>query len=202
MQQSPVSGKPLKVLAGFVDSSNGNATNTVYRYCSSSKIFKPIKGGASATNPLFKESRTAGHSLINLNVNLGKSNIRQLINRAVSDDENSKEVQLHFSHTLPDDYFIQLTSEKRVIKAGNWVWVKKISSERNEALDCLNYSLICFNWYLTKLGAHPFRKLREFNALQKEKINKPEELNKEESRTVTTTNRRNVKHSKNKGFFK
>lgn len=101
-----VSGKPLKVLAGFVDSSNGNATNTVYRYCSSSKVFKPIKGGGSATNPLFKESRTAGHNLINLNVNLGKSNIRQLVNRAVSDDENSKEVQIHFSHTLPDDYFM------------------------------------------------------------------------------------------------
>jgi phage terminase large subunit GpA-like protein len=64
---------------------------------------------------------------------------------------------------------MQLTSEKRVIKAGNWVWVKKISSERNEALDCLNYSLICFNWYLTKLGSHPFRKLREFNAIQKKK---------------------------------
>ncbi|EMX0834919.1 phage terminase large subunit family protein [Raoultella ornithinolytica] len=197
-----VSGKPLKVLAGYVDSSNGNATNTVYRYCSSSKIFKPIKGGASATNPLFNESRTSGHSLINLNVNLGKSNIRQLVNRAVSDD-TSKEVQIHFSHSLPDDYFMQLTSEKRVIKAGNWVWVKKISSERNEALDCLNYALICFNWYLAKLGSHPFRKLREFNAIQKEKINKPEEqVNKEESSTVISTKRKTVRHSRNKGFFK
>lgn len=98
---------------------------------------------------------------------------------------------------------MQLTSEKRVIKAGNWVWVKKISSERNEALDCLNYALICFNWYLAKLGSHPFRKLREFNAIQKEKINKPEEqVNKEESSTVTSTKRKTVRHSRNKGFFK
>ncbi|MCQ7742828.1 phage terminase large subunit family protein, partial [Salmonella enterica] len=45
-----VSGKPLKVLGGFVDSSNGNATATVYRYCGASTVFKPIKGGTSPTN--------------------------------------------------------------------------------------------------------------------------------------------------------
>src|SRR5690606_6367046 len=126
------------VLAGFVDSSNGNATNTVYRYCGASPIFRPIKGAASATAPLFKQSTAGGHTLINLNVNLGKSNIRQLLNRAVSDSDNSKEVQLHFSHSLNDDYFIQLSSEKRIIKGGNWMWVKKVSSQRNEALDCIN----------------------------------------------------------------
>lgn len=102
-----------------MDSSNGNATATVYRYCGASTVFKPIKGGTSPTNPLFKQSTAGGHTLINLNVNLGKSNIRQLLNRAVTDNENSKEVQIHFSNSLPDDYMLQLTSEKRVIKAGN-----------------------------------------------------------------------------------
>ncbi|ENJ1221353.1 phage terminase large subunit family protein [Escherichia coli] len=195
-----VSGKPLKVLAGFVDSSNGNATSTVYRYCSASTIFKPIKGGASNTNPLFKGSTAGGHSLINLNVNLGKSDIRQLLNRAVSDSDNSNEVQIHFSHSVPDDYFIQISSEKRVIKAGAWVWVKKISSARNETLDCLNYALICFHWYLSKLGNQPFRKLREFNAKQKEKgLNK--EVNKEEPAPVKTG--RVVRPSRRGGgFFK
>lgn len=191
-----VSGKPLKVLAGFIDSSNGNATSTVYRYCGSSQIFRPIKGAASATTPLFKQSTAGGHTLINLNVNLGKSNIRQLLNRAVSDNENSKEVQLHFSHSLPDDYMIQITSEKRIIKAGSWVWVKKISSVRNEALDCLNYSLICFEWYLSKLGSQPFRQLREFNAKQKDKT-----INKQ----VTTEShqpRRVVRPRRGGGFFK
>ncbi|EEX2218658.1 phage terminase large subunit family protein [Escherichia coli] len=195
------SGKPLKVLAGFVDSSNGNATSTVYRYCSSSTIFKPIKGGTSNTNPLFKGSTAGGHSLINLNVNLGKSNVRQLLNRAVSDSENSKEVQIHFSHSVPDDYFIQLTSEKRVIKAGAWVWVKKVSSARNETLDCLNYSLICFQWYLSKLGSQPFRQLREYNAKQKEKAGLNKEVNTEEAPTKPTP-KRVIRPRKGGGFFK
>ncbi|MCQ3450452.1 terminase gpA endonuclease subunit, partial [Salmonella sp. NW615] len=196
-----VSGKPLKVLGGFVDSSNGNATATVYRYCGASTVFKPIKGGTSPTNPLFKQSTAGGHTLINLNVNLGKSNIRQLLNRAVTDNENSKEVQIHFSNSLPDDYMLQLTSEKRVIKAGNWMWVKKVSTQRNEVLDCLNYSLICFNWYLSKLGSQPFRKLREFNHKQKEKAVLNTEVNKEETKPV----QKRVQKSRFKqggGFFK
>jgi len=196
-----VSGKPLKVLGGFVDSSNGNATATVYRYCGASTVFKPIKGGTSPTNPLFKQSTAGGHTLINLNVNLGKSNIRQLLNRAVTDNENSKEVQIHFSHSLPDDYWLQVTSEKRVIKAGNWMWVKKVSTQRNEALDCLNYSLICFNWYLSKLGSQPFRKLREFNHKQKEKAVLNTVVNKEETKPV----QKRVHKSRFKqggGFFK
>ncbi|HEA5031572.1 TPA: phage terminase large subunit family protein [Salmonella enterica subsp. enterica serovar Typhimurium] len=196
-----VSGKPLKVLGGFVDSSNGNATATVYRYCGASTVFKPIKGGISPTNPLFKQSTAGGHTLINLNVNLGKSNIRQLLNRAVTDNENSKEVQIHFSNSLPDDYMLQLTSEKRVIKAGNWMWVKKVSTQRNEALDCLNYSLICFNWYLSKLGSQPFRKLREFNHKQKEKAVLNTGVNKEETKPV----QKRVQKSRFKqggGFFK
>lgn len=196
-----VSGKPLKVLGGFVDSSNGNATATVYRYCGASTVFKPIKGGTSPTNPLFKQSTAGGHTLINLNVNLGKSNIRQLLNRAVTDNENSKEVQIHFSNSLPDDYMLQLTSEKRVIKVGNWMWVKKVSTQRNEALDCLNYSLICFNWYLSKLGSQPFRKLREFNHKQKEKAVLNTKVNKEETKPV----QKRVHKSRFKqggGFFK
>ncbi|HGF9807859.1 TPA: terminase gpA endonuclease subunit [Klebsiella quasipneumoniae] len=192
-----VGGKPLKVLAGFVDSSNGNATNTVYRFCSNTKVFKPIKGSASQTSPLFKESKTAGHQLINLNVNLGKSNIRQLVNRAVSDADNTKEMQVHFSHTLPDDYMMQLTSEKRIIKNGNWAWVKKISNDRNEALDCFNYALICFNWYLSKLGSQPFRALREFNDKMKNK--KPETINNREKEVVK---KGQVVHKRNGGFFK
>ncbi|MBJ9240886.1 terminase gpA endonuclease subunit [Citrobacter braakii] len=196
-----VSGKQLKVLGSFVDSSNGNATATVYRYCGASTVFKPIKGGTSPTNPLFKQSTAGGHTLINLNVNLGKSNIRQLLNRAVTDNENSKEVQIHFSNSLPDDYMLQLTSEKRVIKAGNWMWVKKVSTQRNEALDCLNYSLICFNWYLSKLGSQPFRKLREFNHKQKEKAVLNTGVNKEETKPV----QKRVHKSRFKqggGFFK
>ena len=124
-----------------------------------------------------------------------------MLNRAVSDSENSKEVQIHFSHSLPEDYFIQVTSEKRVIKAGAWVWVKKISSARNETLDCLNYSLICFQWYLSKLGSQPFRQLREYNAKQKEKVGLNKEVNKEEAPTKPTP-KRVIRPRKGGGFFK
>ena len=80
------------------------------------------------------------------------------------------------------------------------MWVKKVSSQRNEALDCLNYSLICFQWYLSKLGNQPFRQLREFNAKQKAKaINT--DINKEESRPLTK--QRVIRPSRRSGgFFK
>ena len=48
---------------------------------------------------------------------------------------------------LPDDAFLQYTSEKRVMKGGQLVWVKRVlvqKDDRNEMLDTLNYCLISF----------------------------------------------------------
>ncbi|WP_199639363.1 terminase gpA endonuclease subunit [Serratia sp. PAMC26656] len=166
-----VSGRPVRVLAGFLDSSNGNATQTVYTYCNSyNPLFKPIKGeGCSTTKPLFRSSRTGGHELQILNVNLAKSTINKMLRTCLVDKNNPP---IRFSEALPDDYFNQLTSERVDIKNGFKQWSLKVSGSRNEALDCLVYAFICMKHYLNTLtGADPFHILREYNHRVRNKYN-------------------------------
>ncbi|WP_370550832.1 phage terminase large subunit family protein [Edwardsiella tarda] len=159
-----LNGKRLDVKRVYVDSSNGNATNTVYRYCNQFRNTRAIKGSSSPVSELFKSSKTGGHDLLMLNVNEGKNTIRRLLNQAL-DDSTEHDTEILFSYSLPDDYFLQLTSEKKVLKAaGNKVWVKSKSTERNEALDCLNYALISIREFLAKLGTDPWRVIRENEA--------------------------------------
>ncbi|ENG6105867.1 phage terminase large subunit family protein [Serratia liquefaciens] len=166
-----VSGRPVRVLAGFLDSSNGNATQTVYTYCNSyNPLFKPIKGeGCSTTKPLFRSSRTGGHELQILNVNLAKSTINKMLRTCLVDKNNPP---IRFSETLPDDYFNQLTAERVDIKNGFKQWSLKVSGSRNEALDCLVYAYICMKHYLNTLtGADPYHILREYNHRVRNKYN-------------------------------
>ena len=166
-----VSGRPVRVLAGFLDSSNGNATQTVYTYCNSyNPLFKPIKGeGCSTTKPLFRSSRTGGHELQILNVNLAKSTINKMLRTCLADKNNPP---IRFSETLPDDYFNQLTTERVDIKNGFKQWSLKVSGSRNEALDCLVYAYICMKHYLNTLtGADPYHILREYNHRVRNKYN-------------------------------
>ena len=160
-------GRQVKVLGAYIDSSNGNASATVYRFCAGKKLFTPIKGSASTTSDLFKKSRTGGHELMMLNVNIGKSTIRRLLNGALSEEADELPLQLKFTSALPDDYFEQLTSEELKRKGDNLYWVLKKGSKRNETLDCLNYSLIVMQEILSRLGSQPFAKLRKYRASQK-----------------------------------
>ncbi|MGN5981514.1 terminase gpA endonuclease subunit [Serratia liquefaciens] len=166
-----VSGRPVRVLAGFLDSSNGNATQTVYTYCNSyNPLFKPIKGeGCSTTKPLFRSSRTGGHELQILNVNLAKSTINKMLRTCLVDKNNPP---ILFSETLPDDYFNQLSAERVDVKHGFKQWSLKVSGSRNEALDCLVYAYICMKHYLNTLtGADPYHILREYNHRVRNKYN-------------------------------
>lgn len=165
-----VSGRPVKVLGSFIDSSNGNATATIYRYASNRKNVIAIKGSSSATGDLFKSSRVGGHELLMLNVNEGKNTIRRLLNGAVSEEWEEMPTQLHFTNGLPDDYFEQLTSEELKRKGDNLYWVLKKGYKRNEAIDCINYALIAKEYYLSKLGQQPYKKLREFVSRQKQTV--------------------------------
>lgn len=162
-----VSGRPVKVLGSFIDSSNGNATATIYRYASTRRNVYAIKGSSSASGDLFKASRVGGHELLMLNVNEGKNTIRRLLNGAVSEEWEEMPTHLHFTNSLPDDYFEQLTSEELKRKGDNLYWVLKKGYKRNETLDCLNMALIAKEYYLSKLGAQPYAKLRQFVSKQR-----------------------------------
>lgn len=182
-----VSGRKVKVLGSFLDSSNGNATATIYRFAGARKNVMAIKGSSSVTSDLFKQSRTGGHELLMLNVNEGKNTIRRLLNGAVSEDREEMPTQIHFTNDLPDDYFEQLTSEELKRKGDNLYWVLKKGFKRNETLDCLNYALIAKEYYLSKLGSQPYKKLREFVAKQKKTVIQKDKYTEEQPKSTKPT---------------
>ena len=200
-QLKTINGTPLRTLQVWVDSSNGAATNTIYRFCSKkgNEIYKPIKGDGRTTIPLYKESTSGGYKFMLLNVNEGKNRIRKLLNAAINEEEHEGK-RIYFSYTLPDDAFLQYTSEKRVVKAGQLVWVKRSGSkdDRNEMLDTLNYSLISIEYMLNKLGTNPYKTLRTYNANQaKTKYKEDTQTEEEPAPHVPTRKRRRRVAGKN-----
>lgn len=179
------SGRVVPYLANFIDSSNGNATQTVKAFCTRWSKYHAIKGSSSTTSPLFKSSTEAGYDLKVLNVHEGKMTIRKLLNFAISDETELAPTQLHFSSSLPHDYFEQLTSEVLKPRGGKLQWMLKQGQKRNETLDVLNYVLIAREYVTSKLGSQPYRKLREHRATTKEAVTQ-EVINKTETKPNPT----------------
>lgn len=173
-----VSGRPLDLLSVFIDSSDGNSTSTVYKFCNRNRsLYQAIKGSSSVTSPLFKTSTTAGQQLVILNVNEGKNNIRKLLNKAISEEYESP---IYFGDGMSQDYMRQLSSEHVVKKGDAKRWVLKPGEKRNEALDCLNYALIAISYRLSKLpGSQPYATLRKRVAKLEEQKNKSETVDEE-----------------------
>lgn len=173
-----VEGRLVPTLAVFVDSSNGNATDTVKKFTARWAKYHPIKGSSSTTGDLFKESTQAGYKLQILNVHDQKNTIRKLLNLMLSTEADNAPVKLRFSSSLPTDYFEQLSAEELKPAGGKLVWRLKKGQRRNESLDCLCYGLIAIAYAQSKLGNQPFKKLREYKHSEsnnKNKINKTEE---------------------------
>lgn len=188
-------GRAVPTLAVFIDSGNGNATDTVKKFTSRWAKYHPIKGSSSTTSALHKTSTDAGYRLQLLNVHEQKLTIRKWLNAALSDEPSSATMQLHFSSSLPHDYFEQLSAE--VLKpAGNkLVWRLKPGQKRNEALDCLVYSTIAIQYALSKLGTNqPLRKLREHRADTKDKYNETTVSNVEKEQPAKPASRPPRRH--------
>lgn len=114
-----VQGRIVPTLAVFVDSSNGNATDTVKKFTARWAKYHPIKGSSSTTGDLFKTSTQAGYQLQILNVHDQKNTIRKLLNLMLSTEAENAPVKLRFSSTLPSDYFEQLSAEELKPAGGN-----------------------------------------------------------------------------------
>ncbi|EIZ9525940.1 phage terminase large subunit family protein, partial [Cronobacter sakazakii] len=188
-----------------VDSSNGAATNTIYRFCNKkgNEIYKPIKGDGRTTIPLYKESTSGGYKFMLLNVNEGKNRIRKLLNAAMNEEEHEGK-KIHFSYSLPDDAFLQYTSEKRVMKGGQLVWVKRSGSkdDRNEMLDTLNYCLISFEYMLNKLGTDAYKKLRKYNTnVAKAKYSEETQISESPSEHVPVRKQRKRRMGSGRNWF-
>jgi len=184
-------GRTIPTLSIFVDSGNGSATSTVYKFTARWSKYHPIKGSSSTTSPLFKKSTQDGYKLQILNVHEQKLTIRKWLNHAVSDEPEAATMQLHFSSSLPHDYFEQLASEVLKPFGSQLKWVKKPGQARNETLDTLVYSTIAIQYSLSKLGTtQPLRKLREHRATEKDKYIEETSVKVEEPIKQTSKPRR------------
>lgn len=146
----------LKIKATAIDS-GGHHTQRAYEFCRGrqGRRVVPVKGRNGA-HPIWptKSSRTklsAGVSLFLVGVDTAKDALRSAF--SVRDPELPRYVA--FSSDLSDDYFKQLTVERRVTshnKAGvpTRTW-KKAPGARNEALDCFVYALAALE-YLKQSG--------------------------------------------------
>lgn len=132
-------GRKLGFAACCIDS--GHHTETVYAFCkprSSRKIYA-VKGQSQAGKPIANRGSYVGKSK-NLLFPVGTDTAKEAIFARLTAD--IEKTTLHFSHVLDEEYFLQLTAEKRVTKfnRGKKTLVWKQIRERNEALDTLVYN--------------------------------------------------------------
>ena len=135
------SGRVMPISCTCIDS-GGHSTNAVYEFTKprqSRRIFA-IKGLSVAGKPIANKPSYVGKNKAVL-YGIGTDTAKELIFSRLNTDIN--ESTLHFPLTVDDDYFQQLTAEKRVAKfvRGRKSLVWKQIRPRNEALDCLVY---CF----------------------------------------------------------
>lgn len=139
-------GHYLAIRAACIDS-GGHHTEQVYQFCGQrgGRRVLAIKGRAGQhpiwPTKLSRKKLKHGASLHLVGVDTAKDHIHAAL--SVLDPELPRYVS--FSQNLPEDYFAQLVSERRVTKydgKGGAVrsWVKK-AGDRNEALDCFVYAL-------------------------------------------------------------
>ncbi|MCV5632658.1 terminase, partial [Escherichia coli] len=78
-----VSGDRVPMLASFLDTSNGRFTQAGYRICGKWKNLHAIKGSSAGNAPIIpvKPTRTGGHELLMLGVNVGKTAFREMLAR-------------------------------------------------------------------------------------------------------------------------
>ena len=132
-------GRKLNIAATCIDS--GHMTDQVYAYTrgkNQRRIFA-IKGASQAGKPIVSKPTFVGRRKTALFV-VGGDTAKEFIHARLKDDKTDL---IHFPNTLDDEYFKQLTAERRVPKIykGKTTLVWKQTRKRNEALDNFCYAL-------------------------------------------------------------
>ena len=140
------SGRVMGIRASCVDS-GGHFTNSVYAYCKKNqgrRIFaiKGVGGDGKAIAGRPTKNNSMKCPLFPVGVNTVKDLI---FSRLRIREEGSGYV--HFSDTLDDEYFLQLTAEKAVTRfhRGFKHRVFEKTRPRNEALDCMVYAIAAYS---------------------------------------------------------
>jgi len=130
-------GGTLRYDAVLVDSGDGGMTDQVYGFCRpriARRIF-PLKGVGGFKRPLVERSKTRGIVLQLVGVDVAKQRLLNALQAGTG---------WRFSDTLSDEWFAQLTAERRVVKYSRGQPVarfERIVGKRAEALDCVVYAL-------------------------------------------------------------
>jgi|LGVF01.2.fsa_nt_gb phage terminase large subunit GpA-like protein len=138
------SGVTVHIAAACIDS-QGHFTGTVQDWCKSRSMRRvwPIKGAAGSGKPLVgpaSKNNAARVEQFPLGVDTGKELVYARLQIAEPGPG-----YCHFPTDRDEEYFRQMTAEKRITKYRHgrpiltWV-ISRRGSQRNEALDCRNYS--------------------------------------------------------------
>lgn len=131
--------KKLRINCSCIDS-GGHHTQQVYAFCKTRthrKIYA-IKGQSQSNKPIAGRPSYIGRAR-NILFPVGSDTAKEFIYSRLKAEEET----IHFPATVDEEYFMQLTAEKRIIKyvkgRKKFEWVKK--NTRNEALDTFVYAL-------------------------------------------------------------
>ena len=175
------SGIVLRIASACVDT-GGHFTHNVYQYVKSkknSRIFA-TKGMGGSGRPIIGKPSRNNKLRVSL-FPLGVDTAKELIFDRLRIDEFGGGY-MHFNRACTQEYFDQLTAEKRIVKYNKGfstrIWVKKRA--RNEALDCEVMALASFyllnaNMELIAEGFKPKEEEKKFEPLREtpKQINKP-----------------------------
>lgn len=139
----------LNATLGLIDSGDGEKTYVVYQFCAQMcpGFFYPLKGFKASvkTNNKYKIVKLQDYDthLVEIYVDLYKNQIANWFNQEWRPNEPYPDGWMTFANSFTDDYFKQLTNERKVkktTKGGLTVteWVKKGA---NEAWDLNIYNL-------------------------------------------------------------
>lgn len=160
--------KKLNIVCTCIDS-GGHHTQQVYGFTSQRvhrKVYA-IKGQSQQNKPIAGRPSYVGRNR-QLLYPVGSDTAKEVIFTRLKNEEKT----IHFPATVDEEYFKQLTSEKRIIKLVKGVkkfsWIKKTT--RNEALDTLVYAFA--GLYIMRPN---FEKLESF--IEKEVVEEPQQNN-------------------------
>ena len=151
------------IIPAIIGIDSGYRTDTVHEFCRGASSIVPVWGTDYIKNKLYRESAVTNNgnmSSYEISTGIYKQKIYSRLFLKKDLDGIAPSGYCSFPYDYPDPYFEMLCSEKRYnrIQHGKiigYLWRKKHSNARNEALDCRVYNLALFD-ILTDIIAKQF----------------------------------------------